>query len=83
MQLHRPTLCLPAVLYYHSAMPGDVAQTFPIIPPESNFPCRKIRKSMCWRHSVIELSLLLSQYSLIWNYQKKMQLQHEFLSLKY
>jgi len=66
-----PTLHAPVTLYYHSAMPGDVAQSFLIIPPERNCPCRKIRKIICWRDSTIELSLLLNQYSLIQNYQKR------------
>lgn len=67
----------------HSAMPGDVAQTFPVVPPESSCPCTKIRDN----HTLERLSgwAQLPAVPVLFNLESpgEMQLQHEFLALKH
>lgn len=67
----------------YSAMPGDVAQTFPVVPSESSCPCKKTRDN----HMLESLSgwAQLPAVPVLFNSELpgKMQLQHEFLSLKH
>lgn len=64
-------------------MPGDVAQTFPVVPPESSSPCTKIRDN----HTLERLSgwAQLPAVPVLFNLESpgEMQLQHEFLALKH
>lgn len=64
-------------------MPGDVAQTYPVVPPESSCPCTKIRDN----HMLERLSgwAQLPAVPGFFNLELpgKMQVQREFLSFKH